>query len=134
MKDINKVILVGRLGADPIQRQTKTGTTVTSFSVATTRKYTRESDSPEDATQIEETQWHRVVVWGRMGETCAQYLKKGNAVYVEGSIRSRQYESKDGVQKTTFEIHSENISFLGGRKPAAADNQHPIEIPAEALG
>ena len=151
MKDVNKVILVGRLGADPIQRHTKSGFPVAHFAVATSRRIYKESasapptehpDSPDSlggnlgenlggtegerlesgpnprnsTTHVEETQWHQIVAWGKQGEACAQYLKKGHSVYVEGMIRSRNWETKEGSTRTSFEIHSENISFLGWPK------------------
>ncbi len=137
MKDVNKVILVGRLGADPVQRHTKSGFPVAHFAVATSRRIYKDtpssssSENPENpentqspdtqvATHVEETQWHQIVAWGKQGEACAQYLKKGHSVYVEGMIRSRNWENKEGIQKTSFEIHSENISFLGWPKGEAA--------------
>ena len=153
MKDVNKVILVGRLGADPIQRRTKSGFPVAHFAVATSRRIYKENasaspsehpDSPDtqngslDGTlngtlgepptlessaapgsstpHVEETQWHQIVAWGKQGEACAQYLKKGHSVYVEGMIRSRNWSTKEGSTRTSFEIHSENISFLGWPK------------------
>lgn len=107
MKDINKVILVGRLGADPIQRETKNGLPVVSFSVATSRKGREEGETL--------TQWHKIVAWGKQAEICGTYLKKGHSVYVEGSMRSRKYEGKDGTIKLAFEIHADDVSFLGNR-------------------
>jgi len=130
MKDVNKVILVGRLGADPIQRQTKSGTPVIHFSVATTRRIFREdTEQAPDSAPLEETQWHKIVVWGKQGEACAQYLKKGNPVYVEGSIRSHAYTGKDGTSKTSFEIQAENVSFLGGQRPTTQEKiEEALEI------
>lgn len=119
-KDVNKVILLGRLGADPVQRQTKTGMNVAHFPVATSRRFLKEgaadpaAESSATANWTEETQWHQVVSWGRQAEKCSLYLKKGNPVYIEGSIRSHQYEDKAGISRTSFEIHVETISFLGG--------------------
>lgn len=124
MKDINKVILVGRLGANPIQRHTKQGTPVVHFSVATSRRFLKEGpNSSLEPTPTEETQWHRVVAWGKQGEVCAQYLKKGSQVYVEGFLRSHQYEDKSGTNKTSFEIHTENVSFLGNPRTSTAEKQ-----------
>lgn len=116
MKDINKIILIGRLGADPILRETKTGAVVVHFPVATSRrvKSTEPAENEEEVKMTEETQWHRIVAWGRQGETCAQYLKKGQKVYVEGSILSRHYEAKDGTDRMSFEVIAETVSFLGG--------------------
>jgi single-strand DNA-binding protein len=130
MKDINKVILVGRLGVDPIQRQTKTGYPVAHFTVATSRKISKDPNlhaeqpiegSPVIPVSVEETQWHKIVVWGKQAEACSQYLRKGHSVYIEGMIRSHSYDGKDGNRKTSFEIHSENVSFLGWPRGEAAD-------------
>lgn len=115
MKDINKIILIGRLGADPILRETKAGAVVVHFPVATSRRIkSTEPSETEEVKMTEETQWHRVVAWGRQGETCAQYLKKGQKVYIEGSILSRHYEAKDGTDRMSFEVIAETVSFLGG--------------------
>jgi single-strand DNA-binding protein len=143
MKDINKVILIGRLGADPVRRETKTGWTVVHFSLATSRKIVREVAVAADAEMLagevpasptieagasEETQWHRVVVWGKQGEACAQYLKKGQTVYVEGSIRSRKYDAQDGTNRVAFEVHAETVSFLGRSVSASVPNVAPARI------
>ena len=115
MKDINKIILIGRLGADPVLRETKTGSIVVHFPVATSRRVkSSEPSETEEVKMSEETQWHRIVAWGRQGETCAQYLKKGQKVYVEGSILSCHYEAKDGTDRMSFEVIAETVSFLGG--------------------
>jgi single-strand DNA-binding protein len=114
MKDVNKIILVGRLGSDPIQRSTKAGTPVVQLSIATSRRiYREDAEGTQEASPVEETQWHRVIAWGKRGEACAQYLKKGHSIYVEGYVKSRQYESKEGEMKTVYEVHAEDISFLG---------------------
>jgi single-strand DNA-binding protein len=116
MKDVNKVILVGRLGADPVQRSTKNGTSVIQMSLATSRRIYKEGSGSEgDSQYVDETQWHKVVVWGKQGEACAQYLKKGNTAYVEGFLKTRQYEDKDRVSKISVEVHADTVSFLGGR-------------------
>lgn len=107
MKDINKVILVGRLGADPVRRETKSGFTVVSFSVATGRKI-----KSSDDTEASETEWHQIKSWGKQGESCARYLKKGSSVYLEGSIRTRKFDGKDGKPHTSYEIHTTDVSFL----------------------
>lgn len=120
MKDINKVILVGRLGADPIQRETKNAVPVVHFPLATSRKIQTNAEGVE--TMSQETQWHRIVVWGKEAENCAQFLKKGAAVYVEGFVRSHKYDGKDGAQRIAFEIHAEDVSFLGNPKPKTLDS------------
>ena len=153
MKDVNKVIILGRLGADPIQRHTRTGTPVTNFSVATSRRFLQEepkviedSSSAPDATltsepilsqtlaqastptYTEETQWHKIVVWGKQGEACARYLKKGQPVYVEGLLRTHSYEDKGGAQRMSVEIQAETISFLSSRSETPRDLQpSPLE-------
>ena len=133
MRDINKIILIGRLGADPVQRYTKTGIPVVNFSVATTRKFYRdEADTSGDPTPVEETQWHRVVVWGKQGQNCFQYLKKGNGVYLEGFLRTRKYEDKDGTVKYNTEVQGEVISFLGGRTTPTEEISNEVpQIPVE---
>jgi len=118
MKDINKVILVGRLGADPVQKETKNGLAVASFSVATSRK------GREDG--VIQTQWHKIVAWGKQAEACATYLKKGHLVYVEGSMRSRKYEAKDGTARLAFEIHVDDVSFIGGRGVRPSRSAGPV--------
>jgi single-strand DNA-binding protein len=133
MKDINKIILVGRLGADPTLRHTKNGVAVVQIPVATSRRIFKADASPSNETgngsgnesinpwagthqggYSEETQWHRVIAWNRQGEACAKHLKKGDKVYVEGFIRSRKYE-KEGKTSYIFEIHAEEVSFLSDR-------------------
>lgn len=127
MRDVNKIILLGRLGADPVQRATKTGLPVVHFPLATSRKVHTENDL-EGRPTGEETQWHRVVVWGKQGETCAQFLRKGQPVYVEGNFRSRKFDGKDGAERMSFEVHAENVVFLGG---AGRRAEHPGGVSAE---
>jgi single-strand DNA-binding protein len=107
---VNKVILIGNLGRDPELRYTQGSTAVCQLSVATTRSYTGKSGD-----RVEETEWHRVVVWGKQAEFCNQYLTKGRQVYVEGRLRTRSYEDKDGVKKYSTEINADTVQFLGGR-------------------
>ncbi|MCM2322146.1 MAG: single-stranded DNA-binding protein [Oligoflexia bacterium] len=130
MKDVNKVILIGRLGADPVQRETKAGVPVVHFPVATSRRV-REGDQEgaggENGFPNEETQWHRVVAWGKQGELCAQYLRKGQTVFVEGSMRSHKYETKTGESRMSFEVHLENVSFLGITKKGAPESEKVAE-------
>jgi single-strand DNA-binding protein len=125
MKDINKVILVGRLGKDPVQRETKTGLAVTHFPLATSRRIRPdgqaegEEGAEAEARAKEETQWHRVVVWGKQGEACSQFLRKGEPVYVEGTLRSHKYDGKDGQSRVSFEVHADEVSFLKGSASGA---------------
>ena len=109
MAGVNKVILIGNLGADPEMRYTAGGTAVCRLSVATSRRYTDKQGNRQ-----EETAWHRVDVWGKMAETCAQYLSKGRQVYIEGRLKYGSYE-KDGVKHYTTDIIAENMQMLGGQ-------------------
>ncbi|MGH7934589.1 MAG: single-stranded DNA-binding protein [Candidatus Binataceae bacterium] len=108
---VNKAILVGNLGRDPEVRYLPSGQTVASFSLATSDSFTDRAGSRQ-----ERTDWHNIVVFGKQAELCAQYLKKGRQVYVEGRISTRQYEAKDGTGKRyRTEIVAQRVQFLGGR-------------------
>lgn len=106
---INKVILVGNLGADPDVHQTPRGQSVCNLSVATNEVFKDKTGS-----RREHTEWHRVVCWGPQGEACARYLCKGRLVYVEGYLRTRSYESKDGQKRYATDIIATHVVFLGG--------------------
>lgn len=108
MASINKVILIGNLGADPEKRVTSTGQVVTNFNIATTDRWNDKSGQRQ-----ERTEWHRIVVWGQQAENCAQYLSKGRPVYIEGSLRTRQWDDKDGNKRYTTEIVAQRVQFLG---------------------
>src|SRR5258708_28197251 len=100
MASINKVILVGRLGKDPEVKATPSGSTVAKFSLATDERYT-----DRDGNKQERTEWHNVVAWGKLGEICGQYLRKGKLVYIEGKIRTDSWEdkeTKDNRHRTEF--------------------------------
>jgi len=109
---LNKVMLIGNLGSDPELRNTATGQSVASFNIATNRKWTDKSGQNQ-----EQTEWHRIVVWGRQAENCQQYLSKGRQVYIEGRIQTRQWDDKDGNKRYTTEIVAQSVQFLnsGGR-------------------
>jgi single-strand DNA-binding protein len=108
---VNKVILVGRLGKDPETRFTGTGQAVCNFSVATDSTYKDRSGQRQ-----KQTEWHRIVMWGKLAEIGQQYLKKGHLVYLEGRIQSRQWEDKrDGQKKTSFEIVVNEMKMLTSR-------------------
>jgi single-strand DNA-binding protein len=108
MASVNKVILIGNLGADPEKRVTATGQTVTNFNIATTERWNDKSGQKQ-----ERTEWHRIVVWGPQAENCATYLSKGRPVYIEGSLRTRQWDDKEGNKRTTTEVHAQRVQFLG---------------------
>jgi single-strand DNA-binding protein len=110
-RGINKVILVGNLGADPETRAMPSGTTVANLRIATSESW-RDKQSGE---QQERTEWHRVVLFGRLGEVAAEYLKKGSQVYIEGSIRTRKWQDKQGQERYSTEIVGNDMQMLGGR-------------------
>lgn len=104
---MNKIIVIGNLGRDPEMRYTPNGQSVTSFSVASNRKYTTAAGE-----QREETEWFNVSAWGRHAELCNQYLTKGQQVYVEGRLHSRTYETRDGQTRFVNEINLTDVQFL----------------------
>ena len=106
---MNKIIVIGNLGRDPEMRYTPSGQSVTSFSVASNRRYTTASGEQRD-----ETEWFNVNAWGRFADLCNQYLARGRQVYVEGRLSSRSYEAKDGQMRFVNEINLTDIQFLGG--------------------
>src|SRR5213593_2464860 len=110
MSGVNKVILVGNLGANPEMRFTQGGQAVANLRIATTERWTDKNGQKQEATE-----WHRVVVWGRQAEIVGQYLTKGRQVYVEGRIRTRQWQDQSGQKRYTTEIVAQNVLMLGGR-------------------
>jgi len=134
MSNLNKVLLIGRLGADPELRYTADGVPVATFNVATSETF-----KDRGGTKQERTEWHRVVAWRKLGEIAGEYLKKGKLVYIEGKIQSREYEGKDGVKRKTFEIIASEMKMLGSagetrqtgeeRKPYANHNSDPEFVP-----
>ena len=110
-RGINKVILVGNLGNDPETRYTQGGMAITRISLATTsvRK-------DKDGNQQERTEWHRVVFFGKLGEIAGEYLRKGSQVYVEGSLRTRKWQDKDGQERYSTEIRADTMQMLGSRQ------------------
>jgi single-strand DNA-binding protein len=108
---VNKVILVGNLGRDPEVRRLNNGSSVVNLRIATSESW-RDKNSGE---RQERTEWHNVVVWGKQAETCGQYLSKGRQVFLEGSIRSRQYDDKDGSKRYITEVIAQRVQFLGNR-------------------
>ncbi|WOS36544.1 Single-stranded DNA-binding protein [Oligella urethralis] len=111
---VNKVILVGRLGADPEARATPTGLQVCNLSIATNHvSYDR------DGKKNESTEWHRVVFFGRQAEVCEQYLRKGSQVYVEGRLRTNKYTDRDGIERYATEVVGERMQMLGSVGPGS---------------
>jgi single-strand DNA-binding protein len=112
---VNKVILVGRLGRDPETRFTGGGQAVANFSVATDESY-----KDKNGERQKRTEWHKIVVWGKLAEIAQQYLKKGSLIFIEGRIQSREWQDKEGQKRTSFEIVASNFRMLGGRADGAA--------------
>lgn len=112
MASVNKVIVIGNLGRDPELRYTPSGAAVCNVSIATTRNW-KSKDSGE---RVEETEWHRVVFYDRLAEVAGEYLKKGRPVYVEGRLKTRKWQDKEGRDTYTTEIIAEQMQLLGGRE------------------
>src|SRR5215216_5040004 len=118
MSGINKVILVGHLGKDPEVRYLEGGVSVASFPLATTETFNK------DGRKVEQTEWHNIVLWRSLADVAAKYLQKGKLVYIEGKLRTRSFEDKEGVKKYTTEVVAENFTLLG-RKTDFEGDGHP---------
>ncbi len=114
---MNKVLIIGRVGGDPEMRYTPNGDPVTSFSVATNRRYTVQGE------QREETQWFRVSAWNRLAENCNQYVVKGMRVYVEGRLNVREYVAQDGQTRTSVDVRAFEVQFLDRPTDSAGGGQ-----------
>lgn len=110
MASLNKVILIGNLGKDPEIRTTTTGQSIATFSIATGEKFKNRSGEWE-----ERTEWHNVVLWGKLAETARDYLHKGKQVYIEGKLQTRKWEGKDGHDRYTTEVIGERMQMLGNK-------------------
>jgi single-strand DNA-binding protein len=119
MAGVNKVILVGNLGADPEVRHLESGSKVATISIATSESYTNKSGE-----RVEQTEWHRVELWDRLAELSEQYLSKGRTVYIEGKIRTNTYQDKEGITRYDKRIRATNMTFVGGRNEDT-DTQSP---------
>jgi single-strand DNA-binding protein len=112
---VNKVILIGNLGADPEVRFTPGGQAVANFRIATSDTWTDKNGQKQ-----ERTEWHRIVVWGKLAELCGEYLKKGRQCYVEGRLQTREWTDKENRKNYTTEVVANSVTFLGGRDGAGA--------------
>ena len=110
MASVNKVILIGNLGKDPEMRYMPNGDALASLRIATTEKYKDRNGDTQEATE-----WHSVAFFGKTAEVCGQYLKKGSQIYVEGSLRTRKWQDKDGNDRYTTEVRGDRMQMLGGR-------------------
>lgn len=118
MRGVNKVIIIGNLGADPEARQFNNGGSVTNISVATSEQWT----DKQSGEKREATEWHRISLFNRLGEIAAQYLRKGSKVYIEGSLRTRKYQDQNGQDRYITEIRAEQMQMLDGISGGQSDN------------
>jgi single-strand DNA-binding protein len=129
MVSLNKIMLIGNVGTDPEMRFTANGNPVTSFRVATSRVYTT-----SEGERRQETEWFTVVAWKKQAESCNQFLTKGQRVYVEGSLRTRSWEGRDGQKRVTAEVIANRVLFLDRQAAAPLPGEEiPVEAPAEAV-
>lgn len=130
---VNKVILVGRLGADPEVRYTQDGTMVTNFRLAT-----NEVGKDRSGERTQRTEWHRIVTFGKLAEICGSYLSKGSLAYIEGRLQTRTWDDKDGNKRSTTEIVAQNMQILepkgkeGGENLKSAGNRPSPSLPDAA--
>ncbi len=124
-RGINKVILVGNLGSDPELRSTGSGTSICTFSLATSESWTDKNSGEKQ----ERTEWHRIKIFGRLGEIAAEYLKKGRQVYIEGSIRTDKFTGKDGVEKYFTDIIASEMQMLGSNEGGGGGGGYQRERP-----
>ena len=122
---LNKVILIGNLGQDPEARFTPQGTAVTNLSIATNESWKDQSGEMQDRTE-----WHRVVMYGRMAETATEYMKKGQMVYVEGRLNTREWEDQNQIKRRTTEVRCDNFTMLGKRSDSSSP---PSENPDSSM-
>lgn len=123
MSGVNKVILVGHLGKDPEVRYLEGNVSVASFPLATTETYNK------DGKRVEQTEWHNIVLWRGLADVAAKYLHKGRLVYIEGKLRTRNYEDKEGIRRYSTEVVVENFTLLGRRS-----DFEPTNNPSDKAG
>lgn len=119
MSGINKVILVGHLGKDPEVRHLEGGVAVASFPLATSETFNK------DGRKVEQTEWHNIVMWRGLADVAAKFLQKGKLVYIEGKLRTRSFEDKEGIKKYTTEIVAENFTMLGRKTDFDGNDSSP---------
>ena len=129
MSGINKVIIIGRMGADPEVKTVTGGNTVARLSVATSEQW-----KDREGQKQERTEWHRVVVWGKLAELCGKYLAKGRQVYVEGRLQTRSWEDQQGQKKYATEIVANTVQFLGSGGASAGTNSSSNDFGPQDFG
>jgi single-strand DNA-binding protein len=125
MSGINKVILVGHLGKDPEVRHLDGGVSVASFPLATSETFTK------DGKKVEQTEWHNIVMWRGLADIAAKYLQKGKLVYIEGKLRTRSFEDKEGNKRYTTEVVAENFTMLGRKSDFEAGGSNGLATKHE---
>ena len=120
---LNKVILIGNLGADPEMREMPDGTKMAKFSIATTEKYTNKAGE-----RISNTEWHNIVLWRGIAEVAEKYLKKGDSVCVEGKLKTRSWEDENGIKKYATDIQGDSMTMLGKKRETENDQQMHTEV------
>ena len=128
MSGVNKVILIGRLGKDPETKFMPSGDCVCSFSLATSESYKDKAGQ-----KVEKTEWHNIVAFRRLAEVIGEYCRKGSQIYIEGKLKTRKYQDKQGVEKYITEIEAREMQLLGGRGDSATGQQQG-EWPAKGAG
>ena len=123
---VNKIIIIGNLGADPELRNLPDGSSVVNLSVATTDSYTDKSGQ-----KVEKTEWHRVSFFGRPAEIIHEYMRKGSKIYVEGSVQTRKYQDKEGNDRYITEVRGREFTFLSGRDDAGGGGGSPSSPPSK---
>src|SRR5690349_20551014 len=118
MASLNKVLLIATLGKDPEIRYTASGTAVASFSAATNERFKNKNGEWED-----KTEWHNIILWGRLAEIAGEYLAKGKTVFIEGKLQTRKWQDRDGKDRYSTEIVGEKMQMLGGKGDGGAGNQ-----------
>lgn len=122
MAGVNKVILIGNLGADPEMRYLEGGSVIAKFNIATSETYTRNGE------RITQTEWHRIELWDNLAKVAEQYLKKGDTVYIEGKLRTEEWQDKEGINRTGVRIRGLNMTMLSSRRQDGQD-QKPMSQP-----
>ena len=126
MAGVNKVILIGNLGKDPEVRYLDSGVAVANFSLATTESYKN-----KEGERVSQTEWHNIVLWRGLAEVAEKYLKKGNSVYIEGKIRNRKWEDKDGNTRYNTEILADNMTMLGKKDAGSSETSESTTTTTE---
>ena len=122
MAGVNKVILIGNLGSDPEVRHLSNGSVVANFNIATSESYTNKNGE-----RVTQTEWHRIELWDGLAKVAEQYLKKGNSVYIEGKLKTENWQDNDGNNRTTTRIRGLNLTMLGGKNSDQPGGNEPYQ-------